>query len=407
MKKRIIIVLLVLLGIYIILYFANNGYYVDNDIPIININLKDTDINYINKHSKDKKYFGNNMLIIDNGKKEKYEDVMIKGRGNFTWNLKKKPYQIAFDDKTSILGLPEGKKFILLANATDSSLLKNDFSYSVAKNMKLNYSFTGKFVDLYIDDNYIGNYYVTPKVAINKSVVDLKDDKAIIMELDNSYYKAEKEEDVAISNTFNDHIVLKDSESESAYEDMKVFMNKYNTMEEAIRNRDYNELEKIIDIDSFAKYYIISEFAENSDALISSLFFYMDGYEDKIHIGPIWDCDIGYGLRPQYANTKFFPIRENNFAGEERASALFYELLQIDEFNDKVIDIWNSVGRDVYKKEITNLNKKIKYLYKSGTYNNEFWHKTEYKATSKVLVDWINSRYKYFNSYMEGYNENN
>ena len=38
----------------------------------------------------------------------------------------------------------------------DSSLLRNDFSYSVAKRMNLNYSFTGKYIDLYVDGKYNG-----------------------------------------------------------------------------------------------------------------------------------------------------------------------------------------------------------------------------------------------------------
>jgi len=402
MKKRILIVLVIFVITWALLYFLNSNYYENNGIPIMNISLKNTNVNYINSHDKDKKYYGNSMFIMSNSKKEKYDEVMIKGRGNYTWTLDKKPYQIAFEEKISILGLPESKKFILLANAADDSLLKNDFSYNVAKNMNLNYSFTGKYVDLYIDKNYIGNYYVTPKISISKSVVNLKDKKAILVELDNAYYDQEDEKDVFVSNIFKDHLVLKDSDSKSVYEDLEVFKNKYNQMELAIYNNDYDELSNIIDIDSFAKYYIISEFAENSDALRSSLFFYMDGYNDKIHIGPLWDCDIGYGLKSEYANTMFMPIKEHQFPNEKGISTLFYELLQIDEFNNKVINIWNDTGKDVYKKEISKLTNKINYLYDSGTYNNDYWDRMEFKNSSKLLVEWIKARYKYFNSYMEG-----
>ena len=400
MKKGLLLILFIFIIFYLILYYMNDTYYEDNKVPIMNINLKNTTIDYINKHDKDNKYYDNEMIIINNGKKEKYSNIIIKGRGNYTWNLDKKPYQITFEEKTSILGLPKSKKFILLANTTDYSLLKNDFSYNIAKKMNLNYSFTGKFIDLYANEEYVGNYYITPKISISKSIVNLNNDKAIIMELDNSYYDQEKEEDVFVSDTFNDHLVLKDSNSDMVYEDMEVFKNKYNLMESAIKNRNYNQIKDLIDIDSFAKYYIISEFAENSDALRSSLFFYMDGYDDKIHIGPIWDCDIGYGLKPQYSDVESMPIFNHNFDGEKNISVLFYELLQNDEFMRLVKEIWNDSGRDIYKEEIKLLDKKIESLNKAGSYNNRYWKLLEYVSATSTLKKWIQDRYKYFNQYM-------
>ncbi len=399
-KKYIVLIILFIIG-YFILYYLNNTYYENNGIPIINIDLKDTNIKYINSHSKEKKYHNNKIVVLDGGKKVLKSKVTVKGRGNFTWNLEKKPYQITFDEKTSVLGLPKVKKYILLANMADSSLLKNDFSYSVASKMKLNYSFTGEFVDLYFDGDYVGNYYLTPKVSINKNVIDLKNKKAILMELDNSYYKNEKKKDVFISDRFKDHIVLKDSNSKHVYGDMKEFKKKYNKMEKAIEDKDYKKLKKLIDLDSFAKYYIISEFSQNFDSLRSSLFFYMDGYEDKIHIGPIWDCDLTYGLKPEYSNVMNKPIKDNMFVDEGGVSPLFYKLLKIKDFRKKVKKIWNEKGRDVYKKEIKLLDKKIKYLNKSGSYNNFYWHKTGFDSSTKRLVDWINKRYDYFDDYME------
>lgn len=401
MKKKILLILGVLIILYFILYFINYSYIVDNDVEIIKIELKDTTLNYINKHSKENKYYNNKIKIYNHGKKELSSTVMIKGRGNYTWNLKKKPYQIAFDEKQSILGFPETKKYILLANDSDPSLLKNDFSYSLAKRMGLNYSFTGKYIDLYVDDKYIGNYYVTPKIGLNKATVNIKNDNAIIMELDNTYYKAEKEDEVFETKFLSDHLVLKDSNSKNPLDDMKVFEDKYNEMEQAIINKDYNKLNEIIDIDSFAKYYIISEFSENFDSIHSSLFFYMDGYDDKIHIGPIWDCDLAYGHRPEYSNTSSLPIKNHEFPEDEGYSVLFYKLLQIDEFNNRVKEVWNNEGRDTYLKEIELLDKKITKLNLSGSYNNEHWKKIKFNTATKVFKEWVERRYKFFNDYME------
>ena len=56
----------------------------------------------------------------------------IKGRGNFTWTLEKKPYQIKFDSSTPVLGMPTAKTWILLANHADPSLLRNKVAYDLA-----------------------------------------------------------------------------------------------------------------------------------------------------------------------------------------------------------------------------------------------------------------------------------
>ncbi len=393
MKKIVLIVLLITIVLYILLYGYNNNYHIDNGIPIIDIKLKDVSLDDVHK-DKDKEFNDNKISIYSNNKLFKGK-IGFKGRGNYTWTLDKKPYRISFDEKTKILDLPLAKKFVLLANHADDSLLKNDFTYSVAKRMNLNYSFTGEFVDLYIDKHYIGNYYVTPKIDIAKEIVDLKDDNALLVELDNNYY--EDEEKYFTSKILNDHIVLKDSNSKKEDNSFKVFEDKYNIVEECIINQDYYCLEDNIDIDSFIKYYIISEFSENPDSLRSSLYMYMDGLDDKIHIGPIWDFDIAYGLKGEYSSYNQFLIKDN-MINDEEASKLFYNLLKINEFEDKVIAYWNNSAKDIYKDEINNLDKKIKYLNKSGSYNNDYWNYNSYDRATSIFKRWLNNRYSFINN---------
>ena len=394
MKKKLLIIIFVILTLYIFLYLYNNNYHIDNDIPIIDIKLKDINLDDVHK-DKSIEYDNNQISIYDNNKRVINGKIGFKGRGNFTWTLDKKPYRISFDEKTKVLDLPLSKKYVLLANHADSSLLKNDFTYSVAKKMNLNYSFTGEFVDLYIDKHYIGNYYITPKIDISNEIVDLKDDNALLVELDNSYYKSEDK--YFTTKLLNDHIVLKESNNEKDDHNFKVFEEKYNNVEECIINQDYYCLEENIDIDSFIKYYIISEFSENPDSLQSSLYMYMDGLDDKIHIGPIWDFDIAYGLKPQYSSYDRFLIKED-LINEKETSKLFFYLLKISEFEDRTISYWNSTAKDIYKEEISNVDKKINYLNKSGTYNNDYWNLNTFKRSTSMFKYWINHRYDFINN---------
>ena len=52
--------------------------------------------------------------------------------------------------------------------------------------------------------------------------------------------------------------------------------------------------EKYVDIESFAKHYLINKLVRNADAYRSSFYMYQDGKNDKIHVGPIWDYDLAF-----------------------------------------------------------------------------------------------------------------
>ena len=50
-------------------------------------------------------------------------DLTIKGRGNSTWSMPKKPYKLKFKDKISLFNLTEAKDWVLLANYQDPTFL--------------------------------------------------------------------------------------------------------------------------------------------------------------------------------------------------------------------------------------------------------------------------------------------
>ena len=60
-----------------------------------------------------------------------YEGVTeIRGRGNSTWDwYPKKPYALRLREKGEILGMPSHKRWILLANWKDRTILRNDAAF--------------------------------------------------------------------------------------------------------------------------------------------------------------------------------------------------------------------------------------------------------------------------------------
>lgn len=101
----------------------------------------------------------------------------IQGRGNATWSTsgEKNPFNVKLAESTSLLGMGKAKKWVLLANAYDDSLLKNQITYDFAKYIGVKYQPTCKPVDLYINQQYYGSYQLSEKVEIKSNRIDISD----------------------------------------------------------------------------------------------------------------------------------------------------------------------------------------------------------------------------------------
>ena len=80
-------------------------------------------------------------------------DVNVKGRGNSTFAQPKRPYNIKLEEPISILGLPARKRYVLLANFFDHSLMRNALAFEVARQTSLaSTTPQGRFVELVVND---------------------------------------------------------------------------------------------------------------------------------------------------------------------------------------------------------------------------------------------------------------
>lgn len=117
-----------------------------NGIPVLSITMSDTDSNKNNLEylHADKENKISAMISLDDSADPNNnfsgESAVIKGRGNFTWSLDKRPYQIKFDGKKGLLGMAPAKTWVLLANHTDRSFARNRLIFDLAKDMGLAYS---------------------------------------------------------------------------------------------------------------------------------------------------------------------------------------------------------------------------------------------------------------------------
>ncbi|MBQ7504469.1 MAG: CotH kinase family protein [Ruminococcus sp.] len=252
-------------------------------------------------------------IVTGDGKIDNTAIKKIKGRGNTTWSKAKKPFNITYSSAVSIAGMDKGKKFSLLANYQDASLARNRILYDLSDAVDMPYASDSRFVDFYINGKYYGSYQCAQKIEVGKSdlVNDIPDNDylasdgtpasefSFCIEIDPSF----AEDDYHTSASGNE-ITIKSPElssSDPLYEDVKTkIKNRFAAMFSKLGSSSatYESLSQSIDIDSFAKMFLINELGKNWDSGVSSFFMVYKQSPDgkwRFYASPVWDYDNSLG----------------------------------------------------------------------------------------------------------------
>jgi spore coat protein CotH len=257
----------------------------DNGIAALYINTSGTAID-----SKDT-YVTGSIKIVSNFKDVVFEGkTEIKGRGNSTWWMAKKPYRIKLDKKSSILGMSESKNWVLLANYADKSLIRNELAFVASRSSGLTFTVNSRFVEVYLNGIYNGSYLLTEQVKEGKNQVDVEEGGYLLeqdgfAEGEPVYFKTQhgmlitiKYPDEKITQVQRDYITDHVQKFENA-------LFAANFIDQTAGYRKY------FDVDSYVNYYIVNEVMGNPDAFWST-YLYKKAIDDKIYTGPVWDFDI-------------------------------------------------------------------------------------------------------------------
>ncbi|SKB50978.1 CotH protein [Lachnospiraceae bacterium] len=343
-----------------------------NGVPELRLSFANNTINDVNNGSKHTVYTGVTVRGADIRKKIK---ASIKGRGNSTWLGKKKPYQLEFTGNVNILELGPSNKWILLSNEYDRTLLRNDFTFRLARDLGSRFVPKGKHVDLYADDVYQGNYYILPKLELSKSSVNLRGKDAVLMEIDCYADNEDNNDPYFVSDLYKTKIALKDSNSKSEEkENLEAFKASYDQFERDASEGKWAAVKSEIDVGSFVNYYLLSEYAENLDSTCTSFYLYRGGRDKKISAGPIWDHDSAYGnntVGPTnlYNNPRKLWVYNANYTDDREwvnDTHILTDLMDIPEFRAEVEKKYREVFRYAIEKEINALPDRAEQLRKSA-----------------------------------------
>ena len=353
----------------------------DNTIIVANFEIDDLELPVMEINTIDKtpitskeEYVGCDVSVFNTDYQYEFANKTgkIKGRGNSTWNMPKKPYKLKFDKKVDLFGHGSAKTWTLIANYCDPSLARNYFAYEMGALLESNYCTTTEFIDLYVNHEYMGVYLVCEQNEVGKTRVDIDEsyddvNTGYLLELDGrAVDEGIEDRDYFYFQGQTYAIKSPDTEEEGFNEDFVNYIKNYLSLAfSAIRNKDINLINQYIDIDSFAKSYLVYETMKAID--VGSYSFYLSKDKDgKLTSGPIWDFDISAG---NYDYGIDNPDSSYSTLWAATTNIWYRYLLEVDEFRQLVKDYLDDYHDDISSM----IDNSINYLKnRSYSFNRNF-----------------------------------
>jgi hypothetical protein len=228
----------------------------------------------------------------------------VKGRGNSTWSFPKKPYAIKLDKKAEVLGMPKHKRWVLLANWIDRTLMRNHIAFTIAKNTEsLDWTPRGEFVELILNGKHLGNYYLCEQIKIDKNRVNIAEMESTdidgevitggyLLEMDINYDEVNKFH----TDIRNLPVNIKEPDEDVLVDKQFNYIQNYiNQVERAIYadnfSIDGHSYTEYIDVNSFIDWWLVHELTHNGEPGWPKSSYMHKDKNDKLVAGPVWDFD--------------------------------------------------------------------------------------------------------------------
>lgn len=287
-------------------------------------------------------------------------NVRIKGRGNSTWAWSYKvPYIVKYEEDVSLLGLNKGKKWVLLANYSDKSLIRNYVALEMAKALDNMDCYATQYpVDVFLGGEYVGVYTLGEKIEEGKERVKVFEDATSVdtgffMEL--GVYEEDEVNSVnCFSTEYMSYVYIHEPGENKLTEKHETYIKNYMTMADfAVKN--LNGYDSFIDVDSLIDWLIMTEVAYNSDGAMRRSVFFKKDHDGKIEMGPMWDFDIAFGNSyTDYDNYEAWACLSTEFG-------YVYEnwicrLMEDEDFVSRLRHRWNEIKFSLEKSAMSAIN---------------------------------------------------
>jgi hypothetical protein len=270
------------------------------NIPFINVHINE---NTLERIFLDKDYSGLATfdLFSPEGKpmnNGRNNQIYLKGRGNSTWWNPKKPLLLTLAQPDSLLGMPPGQKWVLLANAFDLSNLRNKIALDFVSGLDMQWNPDCRFVELYFNGRYHGLYLLTEKIELSNHRLSLPQMPQYLF-LNDIEEVTRSSGIFSVPFTGDQWASLIDCKTDRPVQldSLEYYLKRLKACLSGDEDRPDESLENLIDINSWASKYITDELFLNGDVWRRSNYFYCMGSSPYVfYSGPVWDYDLSMGL---------------------------------------------------------------------------------------------------------------
>jgi hypothetical protein len=319
--------------------------------------------------------------------------LQIRGRGNSTWDIMpKKPYRLKLTDKQSLLGMPSSKDWVLLANYSDKTLMRNALALELGTKLGLAWTPRSAYVELYVNGNYNGVYQLIENIKVAKDRVNIDELAAADIGADRitGGYLLEvdfrQDGRTMISAVDQLPIVFQSPEEPAPPQEtyIKGYIDEFETVLHSSGFADpVTGYAAYIDVDSFARWFVINELFRNVDANMGTSCWMFKPRGAKLRMGPLWDFDLAAG-NVNYSEA----FRTEGW--RIRTAPWFSRLFEDPAFVARVQLLWNEIRNDQLAAMLQSIPANAAKLQQAQLNNFQRW---------PILEMYVWPNYKVTNSY--------
>lgn len=375
------------------------------NLPLINILCEDE---ITSEDSKTYFSYINNANI----EKEINVNALMHIRGSSSKRFEKKSYKINFTNKSysaekdiNMEKFYYGDALILDAVYRDPSKIRNLLSIELWNDISNDYNNVdvySEFVELFINNEYIGLYVLTE--PINKTKLKLKstslsDTSAIVKSIEWRTIKEVKENYFAKENQFLYYELKYPNDSDMYEKSWNVVLNK---LARYYSNpNSYDVINEIFNINNYVDMIIFNAFTNNTDnQLKKNNYFYLKNLKNSpLFIQP-WDMEYTFGMVYDSNNDK---LSEKNMGDFNKIYVAFYHE-DSPKINQLLIERYWDLRKNILTREYFDklLNKYIYELNKGVSLrdSNE-WYEYDVEKEIEEVRTWIYNRIEFFDEYVK------
>lgn len=267
-------------------------------------------------------------------------DCGVRLRGNTSQVYPKKPFAVKLTEKKSMLGMPAHKRWVLLANWLDHSMIRNTVAFDIAHAIEyawrengtigegIPWNVHGQNVELVFIENgeahHVGNYLLCEQIKIDKNRLNISKPYDVeepgvddytqyghLLEIDGNYDEPSK-----FKTSKQIPFMFKDEVTSNMVNNVKTKVQRIETNLYKNTEAGFAAAFEELDINSVIDQMLIFELAMNREyGDPRSVYMFMNG-NGKLSGGPVWDFDRGTFQNQEnatsYGNSASYRVKPDN-----------------------------------------------------------------------------------------------